>query len=410
MPAHTILLTERLEQLAAKTPLATAVVDPSTALTYAELWDQVARFTLALRRRGVRPIDRVALLLPNGAEWVVALFACFRLGAVAVPLLPGLAAAERDRVFHDCEPCLALVDAALADEGTGGTPVLRVGELLASGRASELPGSDPAWEPFPAPEDLAVLIYTSGTTARPKGVMHLHGRLARAAVHRAAWLGLLPEDRVASLTTLAHALGLMGALFTAVSVGATLLLPPLGDPAAMAKFLSRQRATFALGTPWVYAALGELAGPSDDLGSLRRCYSGGDALARPVASAFAAHYGIELRQTCGMTELPGYCAVPGSGANRPGSIGLPAPGIELRLVGAETGGEPGSQREPETVPAGEVGEIWVRSDVATVGYWNNPAATVSLLRDGWIRTGDLARADAEGFLYFVGRRASMNGA
>jgi long-chain acyl-CoA synthetase len=412
MLAHTILLTERLDQLAATTPLATAVVDPAKALTYADLRYQAALLALALRRRGVRPIDRVALILPNHVDLVVALFACFRLGAVAVPLHPRCPPEERERVFRDCEPCLALVERAASPGAPGGeVPALALGELRSPERPVAPHAAESTGEVRPAPEDLAVLIYTSGTTARPKGVMHLHGRVARAAERRAAWLGIAPADRVASLATLAHALGLMGGLFPAVSAGATLLLPPLDDPAGMARFLARHRATLALGTPWIYASLATLPGQPHDLASLRHCYSGGDTLTETVLQAFASRYGVEIRQMCGMTELPGYCAVPAHAANRPGSIGLPQPGIELRLVAVETDGEtdgllpPGSFREPDPVPSGEVGEIWVRSDVATVGYWNNPAATAALLRDGWIRTGDLAWADEDGYLYFVGRRA-----
>jgi long-chain acyl-CoA synthetase len=420
---NTILLTDWLDRLATTTPLATAVVDDEAALTYADLRARVDTLSHALRRCGIRPIDRVALRLPNRIDFVVALFACFRIGAVAVPIVAGRDAEAREQIFRECEPSLILVDEAAVGGDAGAAWVSCGGGALRELSLGECRGchGEGPWSvdgvSCPAPEDLAVLLYTSGTTARPKGVMHLHGRLARAAARRAAWLGLEVEDRVAALTSLAHAYGLTDGLFSTLSAGATLLLPALDDAAGLVCFLSRQRATVALGTPGVYGSLvshgARPTGHGADVGrhrpipSLRRCYSGGGALSEAVQHVFRSCYGREIRQTCGMTELPGYCAVPGNAQNRPGSIGLPNDGIELRLVAVEADGAPGSLREPEPVPTGEVGEIWVRSDVATVGYWNNPAATAALLRDGWIRTGDLARADADGYLYFVGRRETV---
>jgi long-chain acyl-CoA synthetase len=407
MPVHTPLFSERLDELAATTPSLPAVIDTAGTVSYAELRQRVCSLTDGLKRRGVRPIDRVGLLLPNSAELVAALLACFRLGAVAVPLPPRLPAEEWDRVFHDSEPCLALIEASL----TGAfavPPAMTVPDLLAGGlpRADEgLTGDEEEPGDAPGADDVAVLLYTSGTTARPKGVMHLQGRLARAAARRAVWQGFTPGDRVAALMTLTHAFGLAGALLPAVSVGATLLLPPLEEPVPLARFLAEKKATLALAPPRVYASLARLAGPIPHPGSLRCCYSGGDVLTEEVARAFAGWCGVEIRQGCGMTELPGYCILPGHAPNRPGSIGFPVPGVDLRLIAYDA--EPGERDLPDTLPAvpvGEVGEIWVRSDVGSVGYWNNPAATATLLRDGWIRTGDLARADADGYLYFAGRR------
>jgi acyl-CoA synthetase (AMP-forming)/AMP-acid ligase II len=408
--SHTTILPDLLDRAAASRPSAHALVTDAESLTNEDLRARVLAVATGFQRLGVRPMDRVALLLPDGRELVVSLFACFRLGAVAVPLDPGSLPAELTRLFRDCQPRLAIVHEAFrarvrplrrafpelpawVTAGGADAPAPPSSRTTLAGLEATVPQIERL--PVPTADCLALLLYTSGTTARPKGVMHLQGRMARAAAWRARMVALVPDDVCAALSPLSHAMGLMGALLPAVSAGATLLLPARDDPAHVAAMLEADRATVSLAFPGVYAALSRLGGPAYNLRALRRCYSGGDLLSPDVARAFRERFGVEIREGCGMTELPGYAAVPGDAPNRPGSIGLPAPGVTLRLV----------DDHEQDVPAGEVGEIWVKSDVATVGYWNNPAATAALLHDGWLRTGDLARADADGYLYYAGRKA-----
>jgi long-chain acyl-CoA synthetase len=409
--SHTTILPDLLDQAAASRPSACALVTDTRSLTYEELRARALAVATGFQRLGVRPMDRVALLLPDGCELVVSLFACFRLGAVAVPLDPGSLPAELTRVFRDCQPRLAIAHERFrarvrplrrafpelpAWVAAGGVeaPTPRASRTTLASLEATVPQTERL--PLPTADCLALLLYTSGTTARPKGVMHIQGRMARAAAWRARMVALVSDDVFAALSPLSHAMGLMGTLLPAVSAGATLLLPARDAPAHLAAMLEAYRATVSLAFPGVYASLSRLGGPAYNLRALRRCYSGGDLLSPDVVRAFRERFGVEIREGCGMTELPGYAAVPGDAPNRPGSIGLPAPGVTLRLVD-------GHERD---VPAGQVGEIWIKSDVATVGYWNNPAATAALLHDGWLRTGDLARADADGYLYYAGRKAS----
>jgi acyl-CoA synthetase (AMP-forming)/AMP-acid ligase II len=386
------VLSELLERWADENRNGRAVIDATGSLTYERLHQCAMEVAGGLCRRGVRPMDRVALLLPDGIDLAIGLFACFRLGAVAVPLAFDDLPERRRYVFRDCEPRLTLVDTFTAGDGEQ----LFLSELAADASPIDLP-------PTPTDEDLAVLLYTAGLSAPPKGVMHIHGRLARAALRHARCLGLSQRDVVTTRLSCARASGLMGALLPGIAAGAQVVMGAL-DPSPLAPLPETEKgesarssdvplsvsgrglgggvkhATVLLGAPADFDALARLPAPPYDLSDLRLCLATGAALPEAVADAFRRRYGVAIRSAWGTTEAPYACLTSDTGNEKPGSIGLPEPGIAIRL---------------------EDGEIWLKSDVAPVGYWNNPAATAALLHDGWVHTGDRAWMDADGRFYLV---------
>jgi acyl-CoA synthetase (AMP-forming)/AMP-acid ligase II len=338
-------------------------------------------------------MDRVALLLPEGIDLVVSLFACFRLGAVAVPLRVGDAPERHDHILRDCEPRLILTAASGKENG----------ERAA---LSELSDGAPLAEsiPMPTDEDLAILLYTAGISGPPKGVMQIHGRLARAALRFAGCFGLSGSDRIATHLPSARASGLMGALLPGIAAGATVVMvgsdpspqpPPRNGEGESQGRIRRfpplrfgeggkgggvKNITLLLGAPADFATLAELPSSLFDPGALRLCLATGAPLPESVSEAFRRRYGVSIRAAWGTTEVPYACIVQEPDEAAPGAIGVPTPGVTIRL---------------------EEGELWLKSDVAPVGYWNNPAATATLLHDGWVHTGDRARMGGDGHLYLI---------
>ena len=298
-------------ELATTTPMATAVVDEATTLSYADLRYQVAALSLPpAHLQASIAIDRVALLLPNRAELVVALFACLwhrsnrTTGHARARLRrSGSACFRESRSVSDPDGRAAFGRAGGQRTECGGAagkrwswgPSLRVSELSAGEGSAQSRRSMEACRARRR-RILAVLIYHFGhdRAARDGDGPWPAWRVRRPAAGRVVGAGARRPRGRAALTSLAHAFGLTGGLFSTVSAGATLLLPPLGHADGISRFLSRQRATFALGTPWVYASLVMLPSATTPLCSLHRCYSGGGALSKAVQHAFAARYGVRF--------------------------------------------------------------------------------------------------------------------
>ncbi|WP_431676354.1 long-chain-fatty-acid--CoA ligase [Kitasatospora sp. KL5] len=381
----------------------TAVRQDGTVLTYARLEDASARLAGLLHADGVRPGDRVALVLPNVALFPVAYYAVLRVGAVAVPMNPLLKAREMAFVLRDSGARTVLTAPPFAYEVAEAAAESGVGSLVVEASAFDaLLGSIPPLHGVAerTADDTAVILYTSGTTGTPKGAELTHHNLLSNAVTCVETLfGLGPDDVLFGGLPLFHAFGQTCAMNAAVAAGAALTLLPRFDPQQALEILRRDGVTVFLGVPTMYTALLNTGAPEgQDLPQVRLAVSGGAALPVEVLHTFERSFGTVVLEGYGLSET-----APVASFNhpdrprRPGSIGLPVRGVELRLVAAD--------RTP--VGPGEVGEIAIRGENVMKGYWNRPEATAEAFQDGWFHSGDLARVDEDGYYCIVDRKKDL---
>ena len=249
-------------------------------------------------------------------------------------------------------------------------------------------------------DDDAVILYTSGTTGRPKGAELTHAGLTRnAALTAATLISAEPGQVVMGCLPLFHVFGLTCALNAAIAGGSTLTLLPRFDPAKALEIVARDKVTIFEGVPTMYAAMLHQPGSGwPDTSSLRVCISGGAAMPVEIMRGFEQAFGCMILEGYGLSETSPVASFnqPGQ-ARKPGSIGTPIQGVEMRVVDAD-GAE---------LPAGEIGEIVIRGHGVMKGYWGNSQATAETIRDGWLSTGDLARVDEDGYFYIVDRKKDL---
>ncbi|MGH2724736.1 MAG: long-chain-fatty-acid--CoA ligase [Actinomycetota bacterium] len=381
-------------------------------VSYAELGERVHRAAAALHDLGVRKGDRVALFLGNVPAFVEALHGALRIGAVVAPLNVMLTPEEAGSILGDAGarvvvaepshlPTVLAVRDRVASLGhvvvTGSPPVPRgtasFEELLA--RAGEPPGVDVR------EEDLALLAYTAGTTARPKGAMLTHGNLV-ANLEQVSAVPALKEahsDVILGVLPLFHIYALNAVLGVALREGATLVLVERFDPAGTLELVERHRVTVLPGAPQMFAAwLSAAEGREVDLSSVRLAVSGAAPLPAEVLDAFQRRFGVTIWEGYGLTETaPAVTTNALAEVAKGDSIGLALPGVEVRLVD-EAG---------EDVVEGDPGEIVLRGANVFQGYWNRPEETDAAFRDGWFRTGDVAYRDDDGYLFIVDRKKDL---
>ncbi|WP_055530317.1 long-chain-fatty-acid--CoA ligase [Streptomyces graminilatus] len=396
-------LAEFLVRTALRQPERPALRLGSKTVDYAELDELSARAASMLLAEGVRPGDRVALTLPNVPEFVVLYYGILRAGAVVVPMNPLLKARETEYHLRDSGAVLLFEWHLAPGEGAQGAEAAGVRHLSVEPDAfgALLAGHRPHSEVAAvAEDDVAVLLYTSGTTGRPKGAALTHAGLRHntgtTVVHVEQ---LTPDDVIVGCLPLFHIFGQTCAMNAAVHGGATLVLVPRFDPQTVLDTIARDRATVFEGVPTMYAALlGHPGADRADTSSLRMCVSGGAALPVEILHSFEHTFGCVILEGYGLSETSPVVSF--NHPDRPrkaGSIGTPVRDVEVRLLG-ESGKE---------VAPGEVGEIVVRGPILMKGYWNRPEDTAAVIPDGWLRTGDLARRDDDGYLYIVDRKKDL---
>ena len=393
-------LVSSLESAARTHPDRPAVVLDDTVLSYADLWDRTARVAGWLRQRGQQPGDRVGLMLPNVPAFPVLYYGILRAGGVVVPMNPLLKAREVKHYLGDSGARLAFAWQTAADEAAAGAAEAGAESVVVDGGSlGEMAGWPSSPEVTPrSDDDTAVLLYTSGTTGTPKGAELTHANMAtNASVTASSLIGLGPEDVVMGCLPLFHAFGQTAAMNAAVVAGASLTLVPRFDPATALKVIERDRVTVFEGVPTMYVAMAQAGTGVADTATLRVCVSGGAALPVEVLRSFTDAFGAELLEGYGLSETSPVASFNRRGDTRPGSIGRPIEGVEMRLV--DSAGD--------DVPAGEVGEIAIRGHNVMKGYWNRPDATAEAIVDGWFHTGDMARQDEDGFFYIVDRKKDL---
>jgi long-chain acyl-CoA synthetase len=370
--------------------------------SYAEgdaLTDRIAHGLLA---KGIKHGDRVALLFANCPELVFCYFACFKIGAVTVPLNVRFQTAELVYAMNHSGAKILIGQSDLI------VPLMAVrGELTELERIFVAGDGIPATEgysalihegsaelPSVAEEQLAALLYTSGTTARPKGVMHSHATLSQQSRNYLHVNGRAVYAQTLIFLPLCHIAGFSVLLLTTTAAAGTVTLQRGFDPGRVLRAIEESKITTTGGLPVMVNALINFPKAGEfDLSSLMVFCAGGDCVPMEMQNRFRQLFGIPVDELCGMTEVM-YSNQPYNlGQRRPGSVGKPFGDVRIRLED-EQGNE---------VPAGQTGEIVAYSGAMTLGYWNDPENTAAALRGGGMHTGDLGRRDADGYLWFMGR-------
>ncbi|WP_075660943.1 acyl-CoA synthetase [Streptomyces acidiscabies] len=387
---------------ARKTPHRTALVHGDTQYSYADLYDRTTRLAHALRARGLRRGDRLAYLGPNHPSYLEALFAAGTLGAVFVPLNTRLAGPEIAYQLADSGAKTLIYapgHAGLVAGLPGGTDVRTYLEVGAEyEQALEQALFDPVDEPVTA-DDTCVIMYTSGTTGRPKGAMLTHGNLTWNAVNVLVDTDLIADERALVSAPLFHTAGLNMLTLPVLLKGGTCVLVEAFDPDATFALVARHRITFMFGVPTMFDLMARHPGWADaDLTSLRLLTCGGSPVPSPLIAAYQER-GLTFLQGYGMTEAsPGTLFLDAEHAvSKAGSAGVPHFFSDVRVV------------RPDLVPvaAGETGEVVVRGPHVMPGYWGLPEESAASFTDGWFRSGDAATVDEDGYVHIVDRIKDM---
>ncbi len=381
-------------------------------MTYAELDDLSDRLAVSLGDLGIRPGDRVALQLPNIAPFLVTYFGILKAGAVVVPLNVLL---KTDEITYHLEHSgsrvlvtwAGVLDHALAGARRAGVAsVYAVGELPEGVDARAFPellAASPSGRPMAptGPDDTAVIVYTSGTTGRPKGAELTHFQLYMNADIPGRLFDVQSDDIVLTVLPLFHVFGLSSILDCALRFGATLSLVPRFDPEAVLTAIERDRATIFEGVPTMFGAL--LAHPTladHDVSSLRIAISGGAAIPANVLDAFEERFGVVILEGYGLSETAATATFNRSVEDRRiYSVGKAIWGTECEV----------HDDHDRRLPAGRehVGEIVTRGFNTMKGYLHDPEATHEAFTDGWLRTGDLGYVDEDGYVFIVDRKKEL---
>jgi long-chain acyl-CoA synthetase len=368
--------------------------------TFSELADNAARFAAYLVERGLRPGDRVGVMLANRPEFAMIFYGVLHAGAVAVLMDPLRSAREVEffltntgaRLLVFAPSCGA---AATAGALAAGVSRIGVGEHTLERLTDDFLGQ--AWPVNRAGDDSAVILHTSRTAGPPKGALLTHSNLvSNQAVIARRLLNIGPEDVVLGCLPLFHASGMTCGLGAAISAGASLALLPRFNPRRALEIVADERVTVLEGLPSMYAAmLRTTAGNDQSFGSLRVCISSGATMPMEVLRRFEDKFGSAVLEGYGLPETSGTACFNHPGAVRKaGSVGTPIHGVQMRVVDAYA----------SEVPTGTPGEIQIRGHNVMKGYWNSPEASAGAIVDGWFSTRDIGRVDEDGHFFVAARK------
>jgi len=388
---------------AAREPAAVAVRLGELELTYAELDDRSARVAALLREKGLRQGDRVGVMLPNVLEFPVAYYGVLRAGGIVVPMNVLLKRREIAFYLEDSGAKLLLSWHGFgtdAREGASdaGTELI---EVEPESFAQLLGDREPDTELAETEEgDTAVILYTSGTTGKPKGAELTHFNLSRnAQIASETTCEIKQGDVVLGSLPLFHSFGQTVSMNASLRVGATLTLLPKFDPGEALEIMQRDGVTHFYGVPTMYGALLHHPGREGfDTSSLRICITGGASMPVEVLHGFEEAFGCELLEGYGLSETSPVASSTHPGRERkPGSIGTPLREVEMKIV----------DEDDNEVPQGEVGEVVIRGHNVMKGYWQRPEATEEAMRGGWFHSGDMAKVDEDGYFFIVDRKKDL---
>ena len=432
-------LYEFLENSTRKYPNNTAIYYFGTTLTYKQLHDLTLRFAGALQSLGLKKGDRVAIMLPNCPQFLIAFYGALKAGCIVVQTNPLYVERELIEILGDSRPDtivtidilhkriesvvkeIPLKNVIYTSIDEYFPPLLRMLYRIRLALERRLPhikygrgvfnlkkllksvNREPYDVEINPKEDVALLQYTGGTTGTPKGAMLTHYNLVVNTIQCVSWNPIRKEGEEVVMGALPffHVYGMTVAMNYSVYVGGKLILLPKFDVKRLVKLLARERVTLFPGAPTMYIAVINTPGVEKyNLKSIRACISGSAPLPVKVKEDFENLTGAKLVEGYGLSEAsPVTHCNPIYGLNKPGSIGVPFPDTEAKIVDVETG-----NTELET---GEIGELIVSGPQVMKGYWNRPDETERVLRDGWLYTGDIAKMDEDGYFYIVDRKKDM---
>jgi long-chain acyl-CoA synthetase len=402
-----------LRESARRTPDKTLTHFADQSFSYARVDEISGRVASALLAQGLRPGQTVAVQLPNVPEFLFAYFGILKAGLVMLPLNPLLKAPEIAYHLTDADAALLVTVDLFAEEALKG--VAAAGEVptyVVRTRDGDLPPGTRSFDQlYQAPDtrdiaptnadDTAVLLYTSGTTGKPKGAELTHFQMFMACTVGGDTFGFEPDDVSLVVLPLFHVFGLSSTLNAAVRFGATTVLIPRFEPGAVFDAIERHRGTLICGVPTMYVALTQADVGGRDVSSLRVGVSGGASIPGEVIRAFEAKFpGVVILEGYGLSETVALATFnPSASERKVLSIGKPMWGVDVRIV----------DDADQPLPPGRehVGEIVMRGHNVMKGYYKNPEATATAMRNGWFHTGDIAYADEEGFIFIVDRKKDL---
>ncbi|MFC2107142.1 class I adenylate-forming enzyme family protein [Bacteroidota bacterium] len=392
-----------LNDVAGKYPDKKAVICETDSCTYIELQHTMNNWALVLLSLGVKKGDRVAFFMKNRVELVELYFACFRMGAIAVPLNTRYAEAEAEYALNQSGSKILIVSSELF-------PVVKnIKDKVESLENLYIIDENTNYEslswkniavdkdisiPEPQMQDAVIIIYTSGSTGHPKGVVHTNYSISNHILNKTESQDLDEREVALAGTQISHIAGFAALLIPTLANGGLFTMVPEFEPGKYIQYLKNYKPTFMVLLPTELLEVLEHPNVKDaDFSRLHSMLIGGDKVSNYLYELFRKNAGFDLMEGCGMTECEGYCCQPRHGKKIPGSIGMATTGVEIRLVNSQL----------QDVAIGETGEIWLKAKSVMPYYWNNPEETKKAYVDGWFRTGDLAYEDKDGYYYFVSR-------
>jgi long-chain acyl-CoA synthetase len=408
----TVNLASILSESAHRYPNNVAVVTGPVRLTYAQLWDDACRYAAVLSSRGVSRGDRVALLIPNTPHFPAAYYGVLSIGAVVVPIHALLVADEIAFVLEDSGAKALIVAGPLLAEGAKGAELASVPVLTVMSDATtgfeQIDVLATTTAPVSgyvntAPDDDAVVLYTSGTTGKPKGALLSHNNLLwNASLSSFDVIKLSATDVILGCLPLFHTFGQTCTMNAGFRAGASIVLMPRFDGPGALDLMVTEKVTVFMGVPTMYMALLDAAGKDERRPNLHRAVSGGASIPVAVINRFADVFGADIFEGYGLSETSPVAAFNQDWLGRkPGTVGPAIWGTEIGIAAAE------NEDAIELLAQGERGEVVLRGHHIFNGYLNNPEATAAVMRDGWFRTGDIGILDEDGFLSIVDRKKDL---
>ncbi len=400
-----MLLYKIVDKIVEKTPDEKAVICGEDICTYGQLFDRMNLWAKTLLSLGIKRGDRVALFMKNRVELVQLYFACFCIGAIAVPLNTRYKTPETIyAVKHSGSKILITISELfpvvvnikdnipslegiyIIDEDSKHQSLFWNKATADLGDHISFPGVDIS--------DPAIIIYTSGSTGKPKGAVHTHYSLYHHILNRTKAQEIDQDEIGLAATQISHIAGFAGILLPILYNGGTFVMVREFEPANYIRYLKKYKPTLILLLPTELLEILEHPNSKDaDFSHVRSMLVAGDKVPHHTYELFRKQTGFDLMEGCGMTECEGYCLQPKHEKKKPGSIGKPISGVQIRLV----------DKNSNDVPDGKTGEIFLKSKSLITNYWDDPEETRKAFEDGWFRTGDLAYKDEDGYYHFVSR-------
>lgn len=398
-------LNENLRKSAGKFPDRCALTFENENITYQELNGQIDCVAYHLASNGIRKGDKVALILGNCSEFIISYYGILRAGGVVVPINPIYSKDEISYILSNSETKAVITHSFLENLIVSLKKEIQSIEMMvyvgSNGTWEQLMGSNNKEYEYPLviEQDLAVILYTSGTTGKPKGAMLSHRNLASNAASVVELLEFQSDDRILAVLPMFHVFCMTVCLNAPIMCGATIVIAPKFSPVEVIHTIFNEKVTLFAGVPTMYSFLLQLTDYTEEqFQTIRACLSGGASMPIEILQRFEEKYKVKILEGFGCTETAPVTAFnPLKGNRKTGSVGVDIPGVRNKVV------DPNGHE----VPRGEIGELIVKGPNVMLGYLGKPEESASAIKEGWFHTGDLAKMDKDGYIYIVDRIKDM---